>query len=229
MSSSLPELNNRIISVGTLVLFGILPAREAFERFWRDQELENLPDDQLQSLIEETDRYWREIISVSSPESYIIYPELMVTCIKVRLKNLGQFAPGASDKEKPELNLRRARWITILTQSLLAEGMVFLLVPEPEMAWKVFTEANIGARALPDFGQLRLREVMWACYGQSVAAQLGHQPNLVQQAEEELARLLQIPNREQEALTYLEEIRQEFATFRNIFQQRQKALASSRN
>ena len=119
MSSLLPELSNRLVNIGTLVLFGLLPAREAFERIRQDQELANLPDDQLQSLIEETDRYWREeIVDVSHPKSFVIYPELMVTCIKVRLKGLGQLAEGTRYEEKPEVDLRRARWITILAQSL---------------------------------------------------------------------------------------------------------------
>src|SRR5690348_8588323 len=117
MSSSLPEFSNRIVSVGTLVLFGLLPAREAFERIRQDQQLLTLPDDQLLALVEETDRYWREIMAVSRPKSFVIYPELMVTCIKVRLKSLGQFAAGTRDEEKQEVNLRRAHWITILAQS----------------------------------------------------------------------------------------------------------------
>src|SRR5947209_9627653 len=227
MSSSLPELSNRLVSVGTLVLFGLLPTREAFERIRQDQELASLPDDQLLTLIEETDRYWREIMAVSHPESFVIYPELMIICIKVRLQSLAQFAAGVRDEEKEEVNLRRAQWITILAQSLLAEGMVFLLIPEPQMAWRLFMEANLAARALPDFGQLRLREVMWAAYGQFVAAQIGRQAGLAQHASEELARLLQAPNREQEAQTYLEEIQQEFEMVRNALQQRQKDAISS--
>ncbi|MDQ6659505.1 MAG: hypothetical protein M3Z24_00905 [Chloroflexota bacterium] len=223
-SDELLELNNRIIAIGIDVIFGWLLPEEALEKVQKDPELANLPDERLQALIEETGQYWREKldIEVSHPENIVIYTTLMVECAETRLKAVSRLISIVNDERKPSLDLRKARWITILTQCFLDTGMLLLLQSNSESAWKTFTTANWGGRALPDFGQLRLREVLWACYGQRIAALMGNQKELARMAEQEAIGLMQLPNREQEAKSYLEEIQSEFERIVKIRQYRQE-------
>ncbi|MGH9931563.1 MAG: hypothetical protein ACREA9_20340, partial [Pyrinomonadaceae bacterium] len=188
----IPELDNRLFAIAQQVVFGTLLPQHAIEKVQQDRELLSLPDKQLLVVIEEADRSWRERlpnVAVRHPENSLIYPLLMAACAEVRLKAIGQFRRGADEKTKPSLDLRMAEWITILSRCLTAKGMGLLLLPEPQAAWETFTSANIGARALPDSGQLRLREVLAACYGQRVAAMIGRQKEAYDLAEQEFAGL----------------------------------------
>lgn len=220
----IPELDNRLFAIAQQVVIGTLLPQHAIEKVQQDRELTSLPDKQLLEVIEEADRSWRERlpdVAVRHPENSLIYPLLMAACAEVRLKAIGQFRRGADEKTKPSLDLRMAEWLTILSRCLTAKGMGLLLLPDPQAAWETFTSANIGARGLPDFGQLRLREVLAACYGQRAAAMIGRQQEAYQLAEQELAGLMHLPNREQEAQAHLEEIMQEFEPIREILNRRQ--------
>ena len=225
--TDLPDLNNRIISIGNEVVMGLLPTQDAFDKIVRDQQLLKLPDEELQVVIEETDRYWREDIPHSRPENLIIYPVLMVDCAQTRLEALGHFAKGVRDTEKAALDRRRAQWITITVQCLIAQGLALLLVLAPQKAWESFLKASVGARGLPDFGQLRLREAIWAAYGLFVAAQMGDQKQLVASASAELANLVRIRGREQEAREYIQEIEEQLAPIRERVRQQPAAKQES--
>lgn len=218
--TDLPELNNRIIRIGNAVVMGLLPAQDAFDKIVQDEELLKLPDEELHRVLEETDGYWREQMSHSRPENLIIYPVLMADCAQVRLQALSQFAKGVDETEKAALDGRRAQWITILVQSLVAQGLALLLLPAPQKAWEAFQKAAAGARALPDFGQLRLREAIWATYGLFVAAQMGDQQRLVVSASADLENLVQVPGREQEAQEYIREIEEQLTPIIDLVQQR---------
>jgi tetratricopeptide (TPR) repeat protein len=220
----IPELDNRLFFIAQQVVFGTLLPQHAIEKVQQDRELSSLSDERLLVVIEEADRSWREKllrVAVRYPKNSLIYPVLMAACAEVRLKAIGQFRRGADEKTKPSLDLRMAEWLTIMSRCLTAKGMGLLLLPEPQAAWETFTDANIAARALPDFGQLRLREVLAACYGRRVAAMIGRQKEAYDLAEQEFAGLMQLSNREQEAQAYLAEIVQEFEPIREVLNRRQ--------
>lgn len=171
----IPELRNKLIATGVQVVTGSLLPQHAVETIRDDEWVRNLPDDALAALLEETDQYWREMadVAVQRPESVRIYPELMTVAAETRLKAIGPFRRGVTPEDKPAFDARMDRWITTLSHCLLAKGMVLLLLPHPQAAWETFTQAGILARALPDRGHLRYREVLWACYGQREATSPG--------------------------------------------------------
>jgi tetratricopeptide (TPR) repeat protein len=224
MSSDKPlELSNRIIAIGTDVNFGWLQPEEALEKVQGDLELSNLPDEQLKALIEETAQYWREKLEgeISDPEHIIIYPVLMSICAEERLKAIYQFGQGASDEVRSLLIPRLAQWITIFVQCLLDKGMAILLVPDSESAWQDFERAYQQASVGLDAEHLPLRETLWARYGQLISAQIANQAKEARMAEQELARLMQVSSRQQEAQKYIHEIQQDFGRILEILQKRQ--------
>ncbi|HYG11987.1 MAG TPA: tetratricopeptide repeat protein [Pyrinomonadaceae bacterium] len=218
-----PELHNKLVAVGNQVVFGTMPLEKAHEIIAGDEELSRLADEQLWELIEEAERYWRDKlgVAVKHPQNIIIYPLLITTCAKARLRVIGQSQLVADDTTKPALDLRMAQWITNTARCLLSNGLAFLLLPDPQRAWEMFKRADIMARGVPDAGRLRLREVLWATYGQIIASQESDE-----NANQEMKLIMTAPAYRQETQVYLAEAKQEFAVFWNVFQQRQQFLKS---
>lgn len=222
----IPELTNKLVMLGIQVVFGCLDPDRAIENVRSSPEFSSATDAGIRKLIDETDRYWREHLeaAVAHPENVAIYPVLMAACAEERLKAIGAYRKGCSAAEQPDLDRRMAEWISLTARCELARGMTLLLFPRHEEAWKAFSRANAMARALPDSGVLRLRETLWAAFGQRLAASLGGQDGLATMANQELNGLMNFPGREAEAREYLAEIEKEFETLREVFNRRMRHL-----
>lgn len=218
-----PELNNRLVAVANQVLTGMVSQAEAEEIIVGDESLTNLADEQLWALIEEAERYWRGklVIAAKHPQNLLIHPMLITSCAESRLRALGQIRRGADAAAKPALDQRMAQWISRTAHCMLANGMAYLLLPDYKRAWETFKRAEIMASALPDFGNIRLRELMWAAYGQYVASRESDQS-----ARQQMQHLLSSAEYKQEAQVYLPELQDEFTIFSNVFQQRHQFLKS---
>lgn len=217
------DLDNRIIGIGNQVVFGAILPQRAFEMLREDPELKALPDEALRAVIEETERYgWEHLdAAVHHPENVMIYAALISAAAQDRLKAIGQFRAGLPEKEREAMSPRMADWITLTANCMIAEGVARLLLPDPQGAWQTFTQANVAARALPDSGRLRLRETLWAAYGQRAAAVMGGQDALRDNAEAELSGLLRLPGREEEAQGCLAEIQERFGALQDILHRRE--------
>lgn len=219
----IPELHNKLVAVGNQVVSGIVSLEDAHQIIAGDEALSDLADEQLWALIEEAERYWHDKlgVAVKHPENLVIYPMLITPCAESRLRAIGQLRHGSDDVAKPALDLRMAQWMTNTARCLLSNGLAFLLLPDPQRAWETFKRADIMARGIPDAGRLRLREVLWATYGQIIASQESDE-----NASQEMKLIMTAPAYQQETQAYLAEVKQEFAVFWNVFQQRQQFLKS---
>jgi tetratricopeptide (TPR) repeat protein len=219
----IPELHNKLVAVGNQVVSGMVSLEDAHQIIVGDEALSALADEQLWALIEEAERYWRDKLGIAMkhPQNIIIYPLLITPCAESRLRAIGQLRHGSDDVAKPALDLRMAQWITNTARCLLSNGMAFLLLSDNKRAWEMFVRADIMARAVPNAGHLRVREVLWATYGQIIAAQESEG-----KATQEMNSIMSAPAYQEVTQVYLAEIKQEFAVFWNIFQQRQQFLKS---
>jgi tetratricopeptide (TPR) repeat protein len=219
----IPELHNKLVAVSNQVVMGVVSLEEAVKIIDGDEELSNLADEQLWALIEEAERYWRDKldVAVKHPENILVHPILITECAESRLRAIGQLRHGSDDAAKPALDQRMAQWITNTARCLLSHAMAFLLLPDPQRAWETFKRADITARALPDAGRLRLREVLWATYGQIIASQQSDT-----NATQEMNLIMSAPAYQQETQVYFAEVKKELAVFWNVFQQRQQFLKS---
>jgi len=219
----IPELHNQLVAVGNQVVSGMVSLEDAHQIIAGDEALSDLADEQLWALIEEAERYWRNRlgVAVKHPQNIVIYPLLITPCAESRLRAIGQLRHGSDDVAKPALDLRMAQWITNTARCLLSNGMAFLLLPDNKRAWEMFVRADIMARAVPNAGRLRVREVMWATYGQIITTQ-----ETEGKATQEMNSIMSAPAYREVTQVYLAEIKQDFAVFWNIFQQRQQFLKS---
>jgi tetratricopeptide (TPR) repeat protein len=224
-----PEISNKLISIGNQVLDENLQFRDAVEIVKSDRELNDLPDERLQALIQEANHYWfyDGDLARSRPENLLIYPLLTEVCAETRVKAIGQFRKGVQGEAKQSLDIRMATWIGILAECLLNKGMVLLLPDDPRSpqgSYEAFLRANLGARALPDFGQLRLREVLWSAHGMWLAAVMWKQSQLAQNALQERNALSKMPGRQVEAQAYILEIEAAFHKLLEAKQRRTKQI-----
>lgn len=217
------ELHNKLVAVSNQVVMGALSLEEAVKIIAVDEELSNLADEQLWALIEEAEGYWRDklAIAVKHPENIIVHPLLITECAESRLRAIGQLRRGADDATKPAFDERAVQWLTNMARCLLSNGMAFLLLPDRERAWQMFKRAEVMAGTLPDGGRLRLREMLWATYGQIIATQ-----ETEGEASQQMDRIMSAPAYREETQVYFAEVRQELSVFWNIFQQRQQFLKS---
>lgn len=219
----IPELHNKLVAVSTQVVSGVISQEEATGIIVADEELSNLEDEQLWAVIEEAERYWRDRlgVAVKHPESLVIHPTLITACADARLRAIGQLRQGLEGEARLALDKRMAQWITNTARCLLANGMAFMLLPDNMRAWQMFKRADLTARGVPDAGRLRVREVLWATYGQVIASQELQGP-----ASQEMELIMSAPAYRQETQAYLAEVKQEFDVFWNVYQQRQQFLKS---
>lgn len=221
------EFRNKLVVLGNQVVFGMLSASRAVESIAGDRDLQNLSDGQLETLILEADRYWRDMldIAVHRPENVAIYPILIYECARVRLQAIGRFRAGQEIAEQKRLDSRFDHWLTLETNCLIAKAMALLLLPQSQGAWNAFTEAGIHARALPDLDRPRLREMLWAAYGQGIAAMQGGQQSLYEEAQKALNDLFAYG--EELAIAFLEEIEVEFNRFISTYERRMELLSGA--
>ena len=219
----IPELHNKLVAIGNQVVSGMMSMEDAHQIIAGDETLSALADEQLWALIEEAERYWRDKLGVAAqhPQNIVVYPLLITPCAESRLHAIAQLRHGSDDVNKPALDLRMAQWITNTARCLLSNGMAFLLLPDIKSAWEMFVRADIMARAVPNAGHLRVREVLWATYGQIIATQESEG-----KATQEMNSIMSAPAYQDVTQVYLAEIKKEFAVFWNIFQQRQQFLKS---
>lgn len=222
MLEKLPELHNRLVILGNQVVFGMMPFSQALQLAANDAELQSLPDEALEALVHQARAYWREDLelAIRRPQNVYVYPALIKECVRDRLQAIGRFRAGQKEA-RHDFDVRFDHWITLETRCLLDCGLCLLLIPESKAAWETFTEAAVHARALPDLDRPRLREMLFAAYGQGTAAFLGQQPALADQARQEVNFLLQKGGAA--AAQHLEEIEAEFAVFAGIYQRRSEA------
>lgn len=214
--------DNPLILIAQGFVLGALSPQLVAERIAADEGLASLPDDALWNVIEQTDREWRDHLerALTQPGNVVIYPFAMATCAQTRTKAIGHFRQGVQGAARVALDARLSLWITRTSGCLLKQGLAMLLVPDFEGAWKIFSDANVFGRMTPDSGQLRLREVMAATYGQWFAARLGRQPQFAEVAEGELGGLRFAPGREAEAERCWNEILEQFAPFEQLLQRK---------
>ncbi|MBN8891873.1 MAG: tetratricopeptide repeat protein [Rhodospirillales bacterium] len=228
--SAPPEWANPIVSLGNQVVFGVLLAADAGARITQDAGLRGAADARLEALIDEADKYWWAHLDAAGeqPRNVAIYPELATALAEERLRMIGAFRKGASAAERPDFDARMAHWIAVTARALLSVGMTRLLLREAaaaRMAYDAFEKANWVARALPDDGRLRLREVLCAAFGLRVAAQVGGQQQIAAAVGQELAALMRAPGREKEAAEHLAEIERKFDALRTVILSRKPVSA----
>ena len=210
-----PELRNPLLALGLHAFMGQLGTGDAIEHARTDPELTGMSDEQLRATLEDADAYWRGELD-TTPGIGVVYARLVAEAAQARAQTIGAFRRGVG--RSPELDRRFATWLDTTAWALLEQAMALLVVGAGRQAWETFVQGWTAARALPDSGQLRLRETLWGCMGRREAAQLEGADD--EEAADELQQLLAAPGREAEAERYRQDLRREFeriAVARRVF------------
>ncbi len=225
------EFHNPLIRIGRQVSLNLFQPQEAIQEVKQSQELSALSDEQLQTIIEETNQYWRAQVAealtdpssivFSDPEHVVIYTRLMRICAEKRIEAIRYFENDIRNEQQNVLyHARYNRWIIIQVRCLLSQGSAMLLFPNFKNASDIFHNTYEIILTFPDFRQSCLCEALHACYGLIIVAMLTKQMETLQQIGQELASLKGISDRQQEIQRCMEAIQQDFELITYICEQR---------
>src|SRR5579864_1131659 len=190
--NSLLEISNPIIKRAFWMIGQQVPLEKAVQSLLEDRDLQSASDDELVRIIEEADRYWRDRYQdcVRKPAVIQMFAPLMIASCKQRYDRLWEMRKSAAEQETALLTARMGRLLTTRARAELAAAEYLLLNEELHQAFELFGQAEWLARATPDEGCLRVYEILWARYGQWVAATMASRQAEIDAASAGIKQLL---------------------------------------
>jgi hypothetical protein len=197
-----------------------VPLDAAVRSLTDGEDVQSLSDDELIRTVEEADTHWREQYRecVHHPVGIAMYAPLMQAVCRQRYDRLAELRRSAPEPERTALTVRLGRLLTVAARSALAGAEALLLSERFRQAYEAFGEAEWLARALPDEGSLRLREILWARYGRWTAARAAQRREESESAHAGVDEIVQGVGPAAEAC--LQEIDQRFAPYRWVLEER---------
>jgi tetratricopeptide (TPR) repeat protein len=181
-----------------------------------------MTDDELAQTIEEarSSAVGRRDIAVLHPGSLLPDVYLTIVAVDSRCEQIASLRNQTTMAERAVCDQRLARWHGVAADCLNLQGRMQLLLPRPGDAFDSFMLAEMRARALPDEGRLRLRQILEAVYGRKICGQMLRQPGVISDSVAGIRDLIENAGEPDKAESYLGEIEEQFREIERILAER---------